>query len=132
MSRANADYVRSLVEPWGRGDFSATTALLCDDVEMSAYLPEGVLVFAGRADVVGFMAEFSAQWQTYRVEVDEVSGLDADTVLVAGRQLGAGATSGLEIAEPVFVVIRLRGEQISGQYWHVDLSKALEAAGIVG
>jgi len=124
--------VRRLVEPWATGDFTAAITLLADDVEMSAYLPEGVTSFVGRERVIRFMIEFGSQWENYRVEADEVRPVSDDAVLVAGRQVGAGASSGLEISEPVFIVMRLRDDEITGQYWHVDRNKALEAAGLRG
>lgn len=130
MSAEGVERVRCLVEPWATGDFTAAIALLADDVEMSAYLPEGVTFFAGRERVVRFMVEFASQWENYRVEADEVAPVGDDAVLVAGRQIGSGAASGLEISEPVFIVIRWKGDQITGHHWHVDRSKALEAAGL--
>ena len=128
VSDERVERVRRLVAPWATGDFTAAIALLADGVEMSAYQPEGQLTFVGREQVVRFMVEFGSHWENYRVEADEVEPLGDDAVLVAGRQIGTGVTSGLEISEPVFIVLRLHGDQIAGQYWHVDREKALEAA----
>ena len=59
-----------------------------------------------------------------------MSALEEDLVLVYGRQVGVGRTSGLEISEPVFVAIRLRDGMISGHHWHVDRDQALAGAGL--
>lgn len=97
---------------------------------MSAYQPEGQLAFRGRKDVIAFMNEFGSHWDPYWVEVDEVSAVNDDVVLVSGRQIGTGRSSGLKISEPVFVAIRLREGLICGHFWHVDRNEALAAAGL--
>ncbi|CAN5527838.1 hypothetical protein BH20ACT15_BH20ACT15_03240 [soil metagenome] len=95
---------------------------------MSAYLPEGVVRFEGRRQVIGFMADFVSQWESYRVEPDAVEALDDGLVLVSGRQVGMGRGSGLEISEPVFIVNQVRDGKVIGTHWHVDREKALEGA----
>jgi ketosteroid isomerase-like protein len=126
----NVELVRQVTTSWPAGDFRAAIALFTEDVEMSGYLPEGVLVFCGRKDVIGFMVEFGSQWEGYRVEVDDVSAVDDDVVLVSGRQIGKGRSSGLEISESMFVAIRLSGGRIAAHHWHIARDHALAAAGL--
>ena len=97
---------------------------------MSAYQPEGILFFRGRDDVIGFMNDFGSHWDGYRVDIAEVGAVDHETVLVSGRQIGRGLSSGLEISEPVYVAVRIRDGRIAGTYWHVKRDQALAAAGL--
>jgi ketosteroid isomerase-like protein len=128
-STALTSLARQVTERWPIGDFSAAIEALSEDVEMSAYLPEGVKYVSGRTQVIRFMIEFGAQWENYRVEPEQFEALDG-AVLVSGRQVGTGASSGLEVSEPVFIVLRFRDREITGQHWHVERSQALDAAGL--
>ncbi len=119
-----------MVEGWPQADFRGVIRLFTEDVEMSAYQPEGVLAFRGREEVVDFMNEFGSHWDPYLVEVEEVREVGRDLVLVSGRQIGTGRTSGLEISEPLHVAIRLRDGRIAAHHWHVEREKALSAAGL--
>ena len=132
MSQADSALFEPIVEPWARGDFSAWLRMLAPDVVLSGYMPEGVVTYEGRDDVRRYLADFSSMWMTYRVEVESVTSPSDSVVLISGRQVGIGSVSGLEIAEPVHVVNRLRAVEIAESHWHVDREEALRAAGLAG
>jgi ketosteroid isomerase-like protein len=130
MKQDHVQLFESLSEQWRHGDFSGLIGLLADDATMSGYMPEGVVRFEGRHEVIGYMVEFESQWESYRVEPEAVEALDGGVVLVSGRQIGVGTASGLEISEPVFIVNQVRDGKVIGTHWHVDREKALENAGL--
>lgn len=131
MSRENVEVARRLVEPWSRGDFSAWLRSFASDVVMSAYTPgQGVVTTHGRDRVLEYVSEFAAQWDPYRVEVEQVVSLGDDTVLVSGRQIGIGRGSGIEVSDAAFVVNRLHDGQVVAVHWRIDRDEALEAVGL--
>ena len=71
-----------------------------------------------------------AQWDSYRIEVGELSELDDAHVLMKGRQIGTGQRSGIEAADDLYIVFRFAGDRVSGMYWHPERSGALELASL--
>jgi ketosteroid isomerase-like protein len=130
LSEENVALVRAAVDDWPRGDFRAAAGLFSDGVEMSAYQPEGVLAFNGRPDVIRFMNEFGSDWESYRVDVEDVRALSDEVVLVSGRQIGKGRASGVEISEPLYVAILMRDGRIAAHHWHVERAAALARLGL--
>ena len=80
------------------------------------------------ADTVAFPSH--AEEFGYEGDILVDYAVNDDVVLVSGRQIGTGRSSGLKISEPLFVAIRLREGLICGHFWHVDRNEALAAAGL--
>ena len=99
MSQENVDLVRSIYEPWERGDFSSA--------EWAH--PEIEFVIADFGPLVGStkglvgMAEtwrtFLGAWAEYRCEVDEYRELDDERVLVLLHIIGRGKSSGVQLGQ---------------------------------
>jgi ketosteroid isomerase-like protein len=99
MSQENVEVVRSIYEPWGRGDFSSA--------EWAH--PEIEFVIADFGPLVGTtkglvgMAEvwrtYLGAWEGYRTEVDEYLELDDERVLVLLHIIGRGKSSGVQLGQ---------------------------------
>jgi ketosteroid isomerase-like protein len=125
----NLERIKPIVAQWATGNFTGGLELIADDIIHTGYVPEGVLTFRGRERFLRWLGEFFSQWRDYRVEAEELTELGDDAILIAGRQIGTGASSGVEITEPVFIVLVFREGKIVGNHWHVDRGEALMAAG---
>lgn len=79
--------------------------------------------------------EFLRVWESaievfdLKIEHEEVIDL-GDRLLAAGRMTGHGATSGINVNEPLFQLFTLRRGLVILQEDFVDRGKALEAAGL--
>jgi ketosteroid isomerase-like protein len=63
-----------------------------------------------------------------KFEHEEVS--DGDRLLVAGRYLGRGTSSGVPVDQPVFSVLNMRRGLVIRREDFTDRDKALKAAGL--
>lgn len=116
------------MEPWAAGDFSGFVSALDERIKLTSYVPEGHVSREGREQVLRFLSEFVAQWNRYRVEVDEVTEIQPGAILLSGTQQGIGASSGLSVSESVHVVCVFQGERLVATHWHVDRQAVLAAA----
>jgi len=132
MAADSLELARRIVAGWAEGDFREFVSAFAEDTEMSAYMPGGSELHRGRDDVLAYLADFTSQWRNYHVDVEELSELPGGDVILSGRQTGIGGTSGVEIDETVHIVLRFRGEEVAGSYWHVRREGALQAAGLGG
>jgi ketosteroid isomerase-like protein len=131
MSEENVEVVRAIFEEWARGNFSASQALLADDVVVSwEEPPTGNVVCHGREEVAQRFRAFLEQWEDFRAKSEEFIPLDDENVLVVARQRGTGKQSGVEIDSLAHIVWTLRDGNIAGVHWYFERDKALEAAGL--
>jgi ketosteroid isomerase-like protein len=98
MTHENVEFVRSIYEAWGRGDFrSAEWA----HPEIEFVTEAGPA--SGRSTGLAGMAEawrsFLSTWEEYRTEVEEYWDLDDERVLVLLHVVGRGKASGVELGE---------------------------------
>jgi ketosteroid isomerase-like protein len=102
----NLDLVRSIMDSWGRGDF---TSAEWADPEIDYVVADGPAPGhwkrpAGMAE--GARANVET-WETLSFEVDEYRELDRERVLVLHNYRGLGKTSGVDLGR-----VRARGAQL--------------------
>jgi ketosteroid isomerase-like protein len=97
VSSANLDHVRSILAPFGRGDFSSVEWAHPEIAFVVADGPEPGS-WTGISAWVVWRDDFLTAWEGYRIKVDEYRELDDERVLVLARTGGGrGRTSGLEL-----------------------------------
>ena len=126
----SVDLVRSIHAAWERGDFRSA-AWAHADIE---YRTVG---FDGRHGVgVDAMSElwreWVSAWEEYRVEVEEVRGLDDGRVLVLMRHGGRGKSSGIAIEDmkPGANVFDVRAGRVAALTLYLDRERALTDLGL--
>jgi ketosteroid isomerase-like protein len=129
MSRENVEQVERLGAEWASGNWRAGGELLAPELVLTARVPEGRVVFEGRAAIARFMREFLGQWERYWVDPAQYIDL-GDKVLVIGHQLGIGATSKLEVREPWYAVFTFADGHVVALTFTPDRREGLEAAGL--
>ena len=98
MASPNVELVRSIWEPWERGDFSS--AEWADkDIELVFVEPLDLGTWRGLAGIGEGWRRFLGAWHDLRSEADEIRELDAERVLVLNRFAGRGRVSGVDVGE---------------------------------
>jgi hypothetical protein len=128
MSHANVERLRPVMDEWERGNFEAGAEIASPDLELGAFVSDGMVFSRGQAEIARFLADFFEQWQEYRITVDSLMPLDDSTVVMDGRQHGVGRGSGVEISESLTIVFRFDADQLAAMYWHPDRDEALRVA----
>ena len=99
MASPNVELVRSTVQAWERGDFSAVD-WADDNIVFEGSTADLSTRVIGRAAMAEAWGQFLRAWRDFRVaEVDEYRELDHDRVLVLHRFSGRGKASGLEVGQ---------------------------------
>ena len=91
----NVELVRSICADWERGDYRDTEWADSEIEFVIADLPDR----SSRSGVAGMgegWREFLSAWEGHHVEMEEYRELDAERVLVLGRFVARGRTSGLD------------------------------------
>jgi ketosteroid isomerase-like protein len=94
----NLDLVRSIYAEWGRGEFGRTAGLHPDITWAYVGGPEpssGI----GLAGMAAPMQDWLRAWDEWHIEATEYRELDSERILVFGRGVGRGKTSGLEVGQ---------------------------------
>ena len=99
MSQENVELVRSIYEPWGRGDFRSVEWAHPEIEFVIADLGPASGSWTGLAAMAEAWRAFLGAWEEYRTEVDEYRELDGERVLVLLHLSGRGKTSGVELGE---------------------------------
>jgi ketosteroid isomerase-like protein len=129
VSRELIEVVRRVCGEWAVGNWRAGVELFDPDVVLTARIPEGAITSEGPEAIGRFMREFLSQWERYWINPQEF--VDAgEQILVAGRQHGTGAASGLEINAPLYVVFTFRDGRVIDLRFTPDRQEGLEAAGL--
>jgi ketosteroid isomerase-like protein len=92
----NLDLVRSIYADWERGDYRDTEWAEPEIEFVIADLPDS----SSQSGVVAMeegWREFLRAWENHHVEIEEYRELDAERVLVLGRLVARGRTSGLDV-----------------------------------
>jgi ketosteroid isomerase-like protein len=98
MSRENVEIVRSIYEPWERGDFRSIEWANPDIEYVFADGPTPGS-WTGVSAMSKAWLEFLGSWAEYRVEANEYRELDEERVLVLDHRIGRGKTSGVDLQE---------------------------------
>src|SRR5687768_3081251 len=102
------------------------------EIMVETFMPDaretGTLHGLGHSDEFG--RDWLTQWQDYRVTGEDFQEVDANKVLVSGRQIATGHRSGVEVESPAFAVWTFRQGKVVKLSLHYDRRDALEAAGL--
>jgi ketosteroid isomerase-like protein len=130
MSQENVEIVRGCCEATARGDWDAAMTAIHPEIEYDlSFFPEG-RIYHGHAGIREAFRIWLGAWQDYRQEWDEILDAGEETVVVIGRELGRGKSSGVEVKRDVFAVWTLsEGKGIRIQF-HPEREAALKAAGL--
>jgi ketosteroid isomerase-like protein len=126
MPPGNAEVVRRGFDLWARGDIEAVTELLHPDIEW--YVTDVFVeaqVHRGRDRVAGFIQEFAAAWDGFRIDLDETT-VHGDIVVASGRFAGRAPASGIEVEATRTWVIEVRDGMIWRWRSYVSREQALE------
>ena len=132
MGSANLEFVRSLFEPWQRGDFSSVEWAHPDIELLLAGGPdEGS--WTGLAGLAEGWRRFVSTWEAFRADPEEYKELDAERVLVLARWRGHGKTSGVDIGQVgirAAVLLHNRGDKVTRLVLYWDRDRALSDLGV--
>ena len=132
MSQENLEVVRKSCEAWLRGDFDAMSEINHPEVEWDTTNFEGWMerkVYRGREEVMRFLEEWLASWDSYEAGVDKL--VDAgEWVVVFWWQRMTGRGSGVPVALDSAQVWTVREGRVLRIDNYTDRGKALEAVGI--
>ena len=118
--------VRASFEAYLRGDYTAASAYLADDVvwevgqELPAHGPEAVRALWQRWD---------SDWAELETTAEEFTDA-GDSVVVAIHYRGRGRVSGVEVDDRWFEVHTFRGHECVRKVDYRERSEALAAAGL--
>lgn len=129
MARDNVETVRGMYEAFSRGAIDACLECFDPAVEFSQPADEpGSGTFHGHRGIAQAMGRWTAEWDDYRVEVEELTAF-GDQVLARTRHHGRGKGSGVPVQQEIFQLLELGGGRIVRMRMYYDEAEALEAAG---
>lgn len=119
-------------EAANRGDFESAFALYHSEVELIAD-PQLVAVgldpiYRGRAERIHFQQRWNAEWGQFQFEPEELLDF-GDRLMVLGRVVGSGLTSGAGFDREWGVLFTVRAGQVVRETFLFDRGAALAAAG---
>jgi len=132
MSRENVELVRSICEPWMRGDFNPVDWAHpeIEYVIAGGPTPGRWTGFAGPAEA---WRNFLSAWQNYRAEPEDYVELDGERVLVLNRFSGRGRASGVDLSQMQSRganLFEIRDGKVIRLVTYLDRTQALEAVGL--
>lgn len=126
----NVEIVRSTLDAWADGDVEAMVAPFATDCELiplRAQL-EGT-PYRGREGARRFWDDLHADWEELMLPVDEIRDL-GDRVVVLGRLVARGRTSGVDLDVPIGHLWELRDGEIVRMRAFSDPDEALRAGAV--
>jgi ketosteroid isomerase-like protein len=132
MSEENVERLRPIYAEWEQGRLAAGRELLDPDITVETFMPDSreAVTLQGLDQFEGFVRDWLTQWQEYRVTGEDFREVEADKVLVSGRQIATGHRSGVGVESPAFAVWTFRGGRVVKLTLHYDRADALAAAGV--
>jgi ketosteroid isomerase-like protein len=130
MSQENVEVVRKVIDAFNRGDLGSWLGFLSPEVVWESLpLPGFRDVYRGRAEAREWI-ELLLEVFDFDLEIDELTALSDDRVLMAASARGRGRGSGLPVERPSWEVLWLPDGLITRRqvFWTRD--EALEAAGL--
>ena len=132
MSDANVALARESFQAWCRRDakwfventkpeFEFTAAV------MSTVEGEAGKVRGGEEGIRQYFAILDEPWESFVVDEDEYREVD-DQVVCVGQLHAKGRGSGLELDQPIAMVLWFEGDKIARARSFLDLDEAMEAA----
>jgi ketosteroid isomerase-like protein len=132
MSQENVEIVRRLIDAVNRrGADADAVALFHPQVEFheDPSFPEAE-VYRGRDSVVRYYREFSASFESYRFEIEELRDTGGDKVVAVLREKARGKVSGLDVDRRSGWLFTLRDGKALQMEIFLDPAEALAAAGL--
>lgn len=132
MPRDNVELVRSICEPWLRGDFDSMD-WAHPDIEY--VIAEGPTPghWTGLAGLAEGWRNWLSAWENFSAEVEAYREIDDERVLVLVDFRGRGRASGLEIGQMQSRganVFHIRDGKVVKLVTYLDPAEALEAVGL--
>ena len=119
-----------MYDAYARGDFELGLSYLDPEIEFSQPADEpGGGTYYGHEGVIQAFARWTAAWDDYRVEVEELIDL-GDDVLVRTRHHGRGKDSRVDVEMQIFQIWTLRNEKVVRARMYYDEAEAREAVGL--
>jgi ketosteroid isomerase-like protein len=130
MSQENVEYVRRLVEAYGRGDFDAALANTPDDAEwVIAEENPNARTLHGPDQIRAYVRDWRETLDGMRYDIVEL--IDAgDAVVCQGKVTGRARNDGPEVTVALATVTYFRDGVPVKTHEFLDSADALEAAGL--
>ena len=131
MSQENVEIVRDAFAAVNRGDRATAIGYLHPEIVIDAtrrvFNPT---TYVGMQGIQQWIADTDEVWEQFGLDVSEY--MDAsDKVVVIGRLVGRGKSSGANVEQPIAGIWTLReGRIVRGEIGYTDRGEALEAAGL--
>ena len=132
MPEENVELIRSIYAAWERGDYGSTDWADPDIECVRADGPDPGS-WRGVGGIGKSWRDFLSAWDGYRIEVESISELDPERVLVLTRRSGRGRTSGLDVggeAASGATVWEIRDGKVTRQITYWDRERALAELGL--
>jgi ketosteroid isomerase-like protein len=132
MSRENVALVRSICEPWMRGDFDPV-AWAHPDIE---YVIAGGPTpgrWTGLAGLAEGWRNFLGAWENYSAEAEDYLEIDGERVPVLNRFSGRGRASGVALSRMQSreaSLFQVRDGKVIRLVTYLERAQALEAVGL--
>ena len=132
MSRETLDFVRSLVAPWERGDFSSAEWA---HPEIEFVFADGPTpgTWRGLAEMNRGFRELLSAFEGYRAKAEEYREIDDERVLVLISRSGRGRTSGVKlegVARHAALIFHLSGGRVTRLILYFDRNRAFADLGL--
>ena len=130
MSQENVEIIRKAIEDSGRDGFF-DFATVHPDVEWHA-LTESVAAgdHRGHDGLRAFLADYSQDWESIRLEVDRLIDAGEDKVVAFVRLKARGKRSGASVERPLAYLCTFRDGLIASVHTYETRAEALAAAGL--
>ena len=130
MTAANVDLVRSIYEPWERGDFSRTPEWAHPEIECASF---GGPVNAGYTGPAAVEEGWSALLESVdgaRPEAQEYRDVDDERVLVLGCLRGREKSTGADVEQLRANLFRIRDGKVVRLIFYWDRGRAFADLGL--
>ena len=129
MSRENVEVVRSICEPWVRGDFDSVDWA---HPEIEYVIADGLTPsrWTGVAGLAEGFRDFISAWERYSAEAEDYLEIDEEHILVPLQGTGRGRTSGVDLSSRGANLFQIREGKVIRLVTYLDLAQALEAVGL--
>jgi len=129
MSQENVELVRGMWKAFLKNDFETALAAYDPDVEWDGTnLPDGQ-VGRGVDAIMAHVTRWSSMWESWNVEVEQVTDAGGDRVVTIIRETGR-STSGVDMDECHAELYWIRDGRIFRRQGFSDPSDGLKAAGL--
>ena len=126
--------IRALFDAVNSGDVDLLASFYAEDVvvDMTESVGPDNQVYDGREAARAMWTEQMEQWESWTWELENITDLPPDRVVVANRVCGRGRGSGIEVNARVGQLWRLAGGQVAYVKMFQTEAEALDAAGADG